>query len=154
MELKEIIVSTCAIVGAILGVLNLMRSYLTDSERATLAIYEGDERDAVHPGLVVVNRSPFPITIIELGVVLPDGQIGDVGLRHGYIEINALPRRIEARHSHAFIVDLRGTIARQVHKPEYTFARTALGLIVTDEGRLQRWRRLALEFVHLRKKVF
>jgi hypothetical protein len=152
MDTKDLILSTCAVVGAVLGVFNLARSYLSDSERLTVARIEGDDKE--YPGVEIVNRSPFPITVAQLGMVYPDGQVSDVTIayiRMGNIDQPQLPRRIEARTSHLFRVTLRETIAQQVHRPKYTYARTGLGKVFTAEHRLTRWCRRAMECSGLKK---
>lgn len=146
-QTKGFIVATCAIVGAGLGILNLCRSYLSDSERVRIALVAGGQDG--HSALEVVNVSPFPITITELGEVYADGQTTGIGLE----DRPGLPKRIEARHSHRFLITLREAIARQVYADmrRYTFARTALGNVFTNEPRLKRWWRRGKELAHLKK---
>lgn len=148
METKDLIVSTAAVIGAGLGIFNFVRAHLTDSERGSLSIIEGDTDE--HPGVAVLNRSAFPITITELGTVHPDGQVAGVGLNRKFTDADRLPKRIDARDAHTFHIDMHETIARLVHKPTYTFARTALGTIFTSEPyRVRSWRR-ARELLHLK----
>jgi hypothetical protein len=138
-------------VGAGLSIFNLLRAHLTDSERGTLAVIGGNDQE--HPGVEVVNRSPFPITITELGSVHLDGQVAGLGLNNRFAEVDRLPKRIESRHSHTFHIDMHETIARVVHRPMYTYARTALGTIFTSEPKqVHCWRRV-LEAVRLRARA-
>ena len=151
---KDLVVSICAVVGAGLGVLNLVRTYLSDSERATVAVWSGGE--AQYPNIEVVNRSPFPITVLRIGTVHSDGQVADAVLFavSGVSGTSlALPKRIEARDSHEFRISMRETIAMQVHETRYTFVRTALGNVFTSESLLARWRRRALEILRLKSRV-
>jgi hypothetical protein len=67
------------------------------------------------------------------------------------VEQRQLPVRIEARESHLFRIEMRETIALQVHRPKYTYARTALGAVFTTEGRATRWCRRALEHLRLKR---
>ncbi len=148
MDAKDLIISTSAIVGALLGVFNLWRSYLADSERLRVSSIEGGQHE--HPGIEVVNVSPFPITVLKIGYVAADGQVGEVVIEVIDSRNDPLPKRIDARHAHHFRISMRETIARNVYQPRYTFVRTALGGIFTDEPRLTRWWRRARERVRLK----
>jgi hypothetical protein len=150
MDTKDLIVSTSAVLGAVLGIFNLARSYLTDAERGSITLVQGDDKE--HPGVEVVNRSHFPLTITDLGTVHPDGQVSSVGLNWKFAEVDRLPKRIDARDSHTFRIDMHETIARVVHKPKYTYARTALGKVFTSERALVRWWRFLTETLHLKAR--
>jgi hypothetical protein len=140
---REEVIAVCAIVGALLGVFNLIRSYLNDSERLSVAVWSGD--DDKYPSVEVVNRSPFPVTIVELARVSTEGQVGKVILDYKYPQ--ELPQRIEARDALVFHVDLRETLTQQLSKILYTYARTALGSTFTTESVLERWWRRLREAV-------
>jgi len=150
MDLKDTLVAVAAAIGAVLGVINLVRNYLADAERLRLAVWSG-ETDG-HPRIEVVNVSQFPVTVMTIAHVYPEGQVADVVLETIRGDPDALPARIEARGSRTFSVSRRETIAAQVHKPKYTFARTALGSVVTNERRLTRWWRRTKERLHMKQK--
>lgn len=144
MDTKDLIISTCAVVGAVLGVFNFVRGYLADSERLRVTSVAGGQ-DA-HPGVQVVNRSPFPVTVVEIGYVHADGELIVDTPHYGHV--------INPRQSNNFSISLREAIARQVYGPNFTFVRTALGGVFTDEARLARWWRRALELTRLKKQAF
>jgi hypothetical protein len=58
------LIAVCAIVGAVLGILNFFRAYLSETERLTISLWESDSE---HPAVEVINHSHFPITVVELG---------------------------------------------------------------------------------------
>jgi hypothetical protein len=150
MGTRDLIVATCAVVGAGLGVLNLIRSYLADSERVRVAVYSGGQDG--YPRIEVVNVSPFPITVTEIRRFVSPGQTPMAGIERENPDNKKMPCRIEARHAQAFTVSMRETIAEQVYKPKYTFARTALGNVFTSEPSLARWWRQARELLHLKPR--
>jgi hypothetical protein len=143
---RDLIVATCAVVGAGLGVLNLVRTYLADYERLKVAVWGKDQDEG--SGVEVINFSRFPVTVVKIGHVYPDGQVVEIAFR---IE-KVLPKRVEARDSHTFDISLRETIARQVYEMSYTFVRTALGKVFTSEPPLARWWRRARETLHLKSR--
>jgi hypothetical protein len=151
IEARDLVIATCAIIGAGLGIFNLARTYLADSERLRVAVIEGDDQE--YPGVEVVNVSPFPITVMQIGTVHPDGQVVDgIRMEPKYANENRLPKRIEARHSHLFRISKRETIARTVSQPRYTFVRTALGNVFTSERFLDRLLRRGKELSRLKAK--
>lgn len=130
-------ISFLAIVGAVLGVVNLARAYLSDSERLRVAVIE----DAVSgvTGIEVVNWSPVPVTIIEIGTIHVDGRTEVLVIDRQRGDIDLLPKRIEARDAHWFPIALAEALARRVHHPRYTYVRTALGQIFTTESPSKHW---------------
>jgi hypothetical protein len=151
-ETRAFVVATCAIIGAGLGVLNLYRTWLSDSERLRVAVIAGGADE--YPGVEVVNVSPFPITVTHLRSVHPDGQTSPLSIELKDMRNDAIPKRIEARHSHLFRVSMRETIAMHVHKPSYYYVRTALGNVFTTEPAPARWWRRAKEALRLKKADF
>lgn len=145
-SLLQVVVTVCAVAGAGLGVLNLVRAYLTDSERLRVAVIEGGREE--HPGVEVVNVSPFPITVTAVRSARVAGQDVLVELDVKY-EAAKLPRRIEARSAHLFPFSMHETMEATLrdYRPRYYYVRTALGNIFTSEPRLTRWGRRILEIV-------
>ena len=69
MELKDILTTTMAAVGAVLGIFNAWRAWSSDRIRVRVSIsnviaFPGGERAI---GIEVVNLSSFPLTITNLG---------------------------------------------------------------------------------------
>lgn len=150
MDVKDFILSTCAVLGAGLGVYNLVRSLRSDSEQVTVSEIEGDSQS--HPAVEIVNRSGFPVTIIEIGTV-SEGTASRIGIERRFSDTDSLPKRIDARDAYRFRLNMHDTISRVVHRPDYTYALTALGEVFTNEGQwARRWRRVK-EFVKVMQKV-
>lgn len=151
MSTLNVIVAICAGIGALLGVINLVRNYLADAERLRVAVWNGDTDG--RPRIEIVNVSPFTVSVMAIGRVYSDGQVVDAGIQK-MPEEEPLPARIGARESRVFPVSLRETIAEKLYKPKYTFVKTALGGVFTDERRATHWWRRAKERLHLKARDF
>jgi hypothetical protein len=137
MDIKDLIIFSFAIVGAVLGVFNLARSYLHDSERVRVVVIEDTVSGVM--GIEVVNWSPVPITVTELGTIHKDGRTDVLRSDPQRGDIDLLPKRIEARDAHRFSISLPEALAWRVHHPRYTYVRTALGQVFTTEPPSRRW---------------
>ena len=136
--------------GAVLGVFNLARSYLADSERMRVATFDG--ADDGHPRIEVVNVSPFPITVVEVCRFIAPGQTPKAGIETLNPDNKKFPCRVDARHAQIFTISLREQIAEKTYDLKYTFVRTALGNVFTSESHLARFWRRTREAVHLKPR--
>lgn len=141
------IIAICAVIGAALGIFNFVRAYLNDTERLTIAVWEGDSE---HASIAVINHSHFPVTIVALGRLMGDGHIAKIVLDHRSPE--QMPARIEARDARTFRLSVRDLLTDNPHGVRYCFARTALGSIATNEPRLVRSYRHIVEWLNLQPK--
>ena len=140
-----------AVVGAVLGVFNLVHNYLNDSERLRVALINEATSSVV--GIEVANWSPFPITVTEIGTVHGEGKAEMVMIDPERGDVDRLPKRIEARDAHRFPISLREANAWRVHPPTYTYVRTALGHVFTTEPLRKRWLRNIGEALGLKVKA-
>ena len=133
-----LVVAVCAVVGAALGVINFLRSYLADTERVRVVLWHGGSDD--FPRIEIINHSVFPITITDVGRVMKDGQNDSAIFSVQGLE-PALPKRIDARDAYSFRYGARETIYLALRDIEYIYVKTALGNIFTAGSRWRRWLR-------------
>jgi hypothetical protein len=115
-----LVLALCAVLGAGLGVANLVRSQLSDAERVRAMLFEGGPKE--YAGIKIVNVSAFPIWMKLLGNVYIEGKTDAVTLQFDATDGAQLPQKIEARSAHLFQIDVRETIARALQKPLFTYA--------------------------------
>lgn len=134
---QSVFIAVCAVIGAGLGIFNLIRSYLNDSERLKVAVWRGDEER--YPNVEVVNCGPFRVTVVELGRVQLNGHVGKVVLDPRVRD--EIPKRIEARDTYSF----RVTLHEITDGVRYFYVRTTLGSVFTSETWQRAWLRRVRE---------
>jgi hypothetical protein len=145
--LMDFIIFFFAIVGAILGVVNLARSHLDDSERLRVALVKDATWSVI--GIEVANLSPLASTVTEIKAVHREGKADIPVIDPARGELDQLPKRIEPREAHWFPISLAEANAWRVHHPKYIYVRTALGNIFTTEPLRKRWLRKFREMLGL-----
>lgn len=144
----DFIIFFFAIVGAILGVVNLVRSYLDDSERLRVALIKDATWSVI--GVEVANLSPLACTVTEIKTVHREGKAAEIPvIDPARGELDQLPKRIEPREAHWFPISLAEANAWRVHHPKYIYVRTALGNIFTTEPLRKRYLRKIRELLGL-----
>lgn len=143
----DFIIFFFAIVGAILGVVNLARSHLDDSERLRVALVKDATWSVI--GIEVANLSPLASTVTEIKTVHREGKAEIPVIDPARGEVDQLPKRIEPREAHWFPISLAEANTWRVHHPKYIYVRTALGNIFTTEPLRKRWLRKFREMLGL-----
>ena len=141
------LIAVCAVIGAALGLINFLRTYLDEAERVTLGLWQGDGE---HPCVEVVNHSNFAVTIVEIGRLMGDGRVASIALDQRFED--KVPARIPARDARSFRIAVRELLADNVHGVRYCYARTALGSVFTNEPKLVGMYRRLLEACNLQPR--
>jgi len=148
---KDEVVTVCAIGGAALGIINLVRSLYAASERVRIRVRLGGGGQ-IH-GIEIVNNSVFPVTVVKVGSVDRGNRVSDVALEIFNAKADSLPARVDARSSRLLRVSRREAALQQGLEPRFYFATTALGRLHTSERWPRRRARRLLELVRARKKM-
>lgn len=125
-----------ALVGAVLGVLNTWRNF--DRDRPKLRVTPvhaipvggyGGVHPAIGFGIEVINLSPFPVTVREVGFLHSGLSDRAVVVQPVTTDNKGTPRRLEPREAVSFFMELPG---RRKGRPlRCAYASTACGLTFT-----------------------
>lgn len=102
--MSQLVTLGIAVVGAVLGIYNAVRDWRRDSERlkvipksSTISTGEAAVRDTL--AIELVNLSPFPVTVTEVGFLLKGTPRRKVIENPVIPDSGDWPRRVEARSS-------------------------------------------------------
>jgi len=120
------IVALTAAVGAILGVINLVRS-IRDNRLKIEVTHEADYGDIFI--ITVVNKSKFDVTIADVGMLNDMGSLDSISIMSPEPFNTDLPQRIQSQGYHPFVAPVRLEYCYRVGGFR-SYARTATGKVI------------------------
>lgn len=141
IKYKDEIVAITAAVGAILGVVNLVRSVRDNKVRIHVS-YEADYGDTFI--ITVVNKSKFDVTIADVGMLNDVGSFDSISIMSPEPFNTNLPQRIQSHGYYPFEAPIRLDLAYRVGCFS-AYARTATGTVIYSVDSRPWYRRMAMK---------
>jgi hypothetical protein len=142
MKASEVITLGIALVGAVLGIINTWQGYDRDRVKLRVALKVaylfGPHGVSREPQLAieVVNRSPFPLTISQLGLEQKDSKSTLALVDPITVDNTKLPRRLESRSAFTAYFSVAATDKAILHNLSRAYAKTDSGEIAYSSRKL------------------
>lgn len=141
IKYKDEIVAITAAVGAILGVVNLVKSVSDNKVRIDVTC-EADYGDTFI--ITVVNKSKFDVTVADVGMVNDSGSLDSISIMSEMIRDTHLPARIQSHGYYPFEAPIRLEFAYRLGCFK-AFARTATGKMIYGPDPRPWYKRMAMK---------